>query len=75
MFSLDSYHKVSPQLRQRESGISGSSMTQDYSVPAKPGDTFTPSAPLITPILVPNPAHRMENSVEVPQRVKNRATL
>ena len=50
MFCLALYHKVRPQLRQREPCTSYSSMAQGHPVPAKPRDILIPSDSLITPI-------------------------
>lgn len=58
MFCLALYHKVRPQLRQRESCTSYSSMAQGHPVPAKPRDILIPSDSLITPVLIPKQAHR-----------------
>ena len=53
MFCLALYHKVRPQLRQREPCTSYSSMAQGHPVPAKPRDILIPSDSLITPVLIP----------------------
>lgn len=45
VFSLASYHEVSPQPQQREPVASGSSVVQGCCVPAKPRDILTPLTP------------------------------